>query len=331
MSRMFYHLIVIVKILTSPPVRCLGQIFDLVETGHTFANESYYEVTLKSDRQCIGLCKYNQLCVAYEATPIISTTTGIKGVECRFFDFTHHYYRQNVAFSLVEKIGARLYSTNIEAKTCKDWYRYGYKKNGVYEVKLQSGKQNVYCFMEGEGGGWMAFQRRFDGSVSFHDKSFSQYENGFGVSDGGEYWLGLEKLHLLTTSKSHDLFVIVKTFSNETQVKRFASFAIGTPASKYVFSYDKVLPRYSEFELFKRPQGQKFSTFDQDNDSKGNGACSSLYPGGWWFSNCHDDFMNGQYYPTEVSGYGMGLHWYKFQNNNCYKSLKKTLLLVREN
>ncbi|XP_066913825.1 microfibril-associated glycoprotein 4-like [Clytia hemisphaerica] len=313
------------------PVRCLGQIFNLVETGNTFSNESYYEVTLKSDRQCLGLCKYNRLCVAYEVTSTTSTTVATQGFECRFFDFTYHYYRQNAAFSLVKKIGAQLYSTVIEAKTCKDWYRYGYKKNGVYEVKLPNGKQNVYCFMEAEGGGWMAFQRRFNGSVPFHDKFFSKYENGFGVSNGGEYWLGLKNLHLLTTSKSHDLFVIVEAFSGKTQVKRFASFTIGTPASKYVFNYEKVLPRYSEFDLFKRDKGQKFSSIDQDNDAMTGGNCANQYPGGWWFSNCHHDFMNGQYFPTGVSGYGNGLHWYKFQDSQDYRSLKKTLLLIREN
>lgn len=46
-------------------------------------------------------------------------------------------------------------------------------------------------------------QRR-DGSVDFH-KDWIQYKNGFGYlspDDTTEYWLGNEKIHLLTASTS---------------------------------------------------------------------------------------------------------------------------------
>ena len=49
--------------------------------------------------------------------------------------------------------------------------------------------------------GWIIFQQRIDGpasNVSF-DVNWTDYKNGFGHL-GGDYWMGNEKVHLLTTS-----------------------------------------------------------------------------------------------------------------------------------
>ncbi|XP_061875746.1 microfibril-associated glycoprotein 4-like, partial [Colius striatus] len=54
----------------------------------------------------------------------------------------------------------------------------------------------VYCDMTTLGHVWTVFQRRFNGSVSFF-RGWSDYRDGFGRADG-EYWLGLQWLHLLT-------------------------------------------------------------------------------------------------------------------------------------
>ena len=53
--------------------------------------------------------------------------------------------------------------------------------------------------MEENGGGWLVFQRRFDGSVSFA-KTWEEYKHGFGDVEN-EHWLGNKWLNLLTKSE----------------------------------------------------------------------------------------------------------------------------------
>ena len=55
--------------------------------------------------------------------------------------------------------------------------------------------------METDGGGWVVFQRRMDGTVDFYH-NWTDYVKGFGDLNG-EFWLGLNKIHRLTAIKKH--------------------------------------------------------------------------------------------------------------------------------
>ena len=67
------------------------------------------------------------------------------------------------------------------------------------------GAFDVYCDQTVAGRGWTVFQKRMDGSVDFY-RNWTDYKRGFG-NLSGEFWLGLDKIHRLTSSGKYKLRV----------------------------------------------------------------------------------------------------------------------------
>ena len=72
--------------------------------------------------------------------------------------------------------------------------------SGVYAIQPDENLHsfNAYCDMDTEKGGWTISQRHFDGFVDFF-LGWDDYEQRFG-NVWGEYWLGLQQIHQLTSS-----------------------------------------------------------------------------------------------------------------------------------
>ncbi|KAG5872682.1 hypothetical protein JTB14_030053 [Gonioctena quinquepunctata] len=87
---------------------------------------------------------------------------------------------------------------NSIPRDCREVQDRGYNVSGVYKIqpKLSKKPSMVLCDMETRGGGWTHIQKRFDGSQDF-DLGWREYKFGFGDL-GGEFWLGLENIHLMT-------------------------------------------------------------------------------------------------------------------------------------
>lgn len=75
--------------------------------------------------------------------------------------------------------------------------------------------------------------------------------------------------------------------------------------------------------------GNMFSTHDRDNDRRGYNNCAHHFRGGWWYSDCYDSNLNGQYYPQgkHVNFFNRdGIHW---KSINEMLSLKFVEMSVR--
>ena len=121
------------------------------------------------------------------------------------------------------------------SENCADRYKSGEKKNGVYTINPDdSGIIDVFCDHTTAGGGWLVFQKRLDGSVDFY-RGWADYEHGFG-SLTGEFWLGLDKIHRLTSSGSYKLRVDLEDFDGKTYYAEYDSFEVGSEAQKYQLS-----------------------------------------------------------------------------------------------
>ena len=123
-------------------------------------------------------------------------------------------------------------------KNCADLYEKGNKQNGVYQIDPDGkGSFKVLCDMTTSGGGWTVFQRRLDGSVDFY-RGWQDYKNGFGNLNG-EFWLGLDKIHRLTTATQNKLRIDMEDTSGNTKYAEYDLFAVTSEMQKYKLSLGK--------------------------------------------------------------------------------------------
>ncbi|ALC38308.1 CG31832, partial [Drosophila busckii] len=136
----------------------------------------------------------------------------------------------------------------------------------------------VPCDSKFAGPGWAVIQRRVDGSVNFN-RTWEEYRNGFGDLRG-EFWLGLEKLHLMTKFQPHELYIQLENFKNEHRYAHYRSIAIRSESELYKLSCDSCAGLSDHNDM-------AFSTPDRDND-KSDRNCATDYGCGWWFNDCVD-------------------------------------------
>lgn len=174
----------------------------------------------------------------------------------------------------------------------------------------------------------MAFQRRFDGSVGFHQRKWNEYKLGFGDSEG-EYYLGNELLHQLTKT-SHDYMMEATSFSDEVNFKRIRNVVIAGENDNYRIQYaaeNIESTTNSQLACGLMMRNQPFSTADRDNEDSSS-SCGQRY-GGWWHGDCHYCAMNGQYRQegSHTGNYISGIIWIQWKTTS--ESLKKSLLMIR--
>jgi len=169
---------------------------------------------------------------------------------------------------------------------------------------------DVYCDMNTTGGGWIVIQRnRKDRGVEF-DRSWMDYEEGFGDLDT-EFWYGLSKLHCLTQSGQWEMRIDYQTRSNATASMYYSSFGVGNASSEYLLTVEGE----GEDHLILH-SGVKFSTKDNDNDNS-LGNCAILYNSGWWYAfNCPTNYMNINTLPPYI-GDNVMLTEMKIRQKNC--------------
>jgi len=138
---------------------------------------------------------------------------------------------------------------------------------------------------------------------------WADYKAGFG-SINADFWLGLEKVHLLTSSQPYRLRVEVQErTTNRWFSAEYWSFKIGDElnekyrleVSGYSGDADDALQYesnwieygYNTFGHFYH-NTMKFTTYDRDNDKYyGNCATAWCGGGGWWFNRCFRACLTG--------------------------------------
>ncbi|XP_053197000.1 microfibril-associated glycoprotein 4-like [Scomber japonicus] len=178
--------------------------------------------------------------------------------------------------------------------------------------------------MDSDGGGWTVFQRRMDGSVNFY-RPWDQYKMGFGKA-AGEYWLGLDNLFRLTNSRRNELRVDMEDFSGNKAFARYSSFSIDPESHGYRLHVSGFTDGGAG-DALSYHNGQKFTTFDKDQDSH-SGNCASLQLGAFWYVGCSNTNPNGVYrWGYDDAVYRVGVEWLHWKGSNY--SLKAISMKIR--
>ncbi|XP_058126807.1 angiopoietin-4-like [Anopheles ziemanni] len=108
--------------------------------------------------------------------------------------------------------------------------------SGVYLIQLSDNESpfDAFCEQNSFGGGWLVIQYRYDGSLDFY-RNWTEYQKGFGSVDR-EHWLGLERIHQLTSRRQHELLIELKDFNGTYKFARYTNFTVGTEYEQYVLN-----------------------------------------------------------------------------------------------
>nr|KAF6479003.1 angiopoietin like 4 [Molossus molossus] len=177
-------------------------------------------------------------------------------------------------------------------------------------------------------GGWTIIQRRQDGSVDFN-RPWEAYKTGFGDPQG-EFWLGLEKVHLILGDRSSHLAVQLQDWEGNAESLQFPVRLGGEDTA---YSLQLTAPVASELGVTTvTPSGLSlpFSTWDRDHDLRRDKNCAKSLSGGWWFGTCSHSNLNGQYFhsvPQQRQQRKKGIFWKTWRGR--YYPLQATTMLIQ--
>ncbi|XP_059223814.1 ficolin-2 isoform X2 [Stomoxys calcitrans] len=172
---------------------------------------------------------------------------------------------------------------------------------------------------------WTTILRRQDGSVDFY-RNWTEYKNGFGNPPNGEFFIGLDRLHELTSQgPPQELTVVLRDWKNEERYANYSLFKIDNEAAKYKIlalgNYDGNAGNAMAYHM-----GQAFSTFDQDNDGMNSANCAKRWHGAWWYNRCYNSNLCA-IYRQEHDKFSKGINWMQWKGDNF--SLKYAEMKIR--
>ncbi|XP_028411161.1 techylectin-5B-like [Dendronephthya gigantea] len=207
---------------------------------------------------------------------------------------------------------------------CADLYENGNNQSGIHEINPDgNGSFKVFCDMKTSGGGWTVFQRRLDGSVDFY-RGWQDYKHGFG-NLSGEYWLGLDKIYMMTNTSQNELRIDMEDFSGDTRYAHYDSFKVSSKNKKYKLNVGGY--KGTAGNSLSKHDGMAFTTNDSDNDIWDGGNCAVKFKGAWWYYDGHESNLNGLYPNGTYKSDAKGVIWDTWKG--FHYSLKSTSMKIR--
>ncbi|XP_072240033.1 fibrinogen-like protein 1 [Leuresthes tenuis] len=226
-------------------------------------------------------------------------------------------------------------------RDCSDVFADGNVASGLYVIRPDGAPTalSVFCDMN-HGGGWTVFQRRRDGGESF-DRAWAEYKHGFGdvASPSGEFWLGNEPLHHLTSQGNYDVRIDTEDVRGNRRFAEYKNFKVDDEKDQYqlhVGPYsgdagDALADAREMNATSPCSDGVKFSTYDHPNyiDADGdNGRCLRHSRSGWWFCRCESGNVNDHPYNGLLEAAADdGVEWYVWHGWSY--AIKSVVMMLR--
>ncbi|XP_060654969.1 fibrinogen-like protein 1 [Drosophila nasuta] len=176
--------------------------------------------------------------------------------------------------------------------------------SGVHQLNVSGiGLFNVLCDSQLAGPGWIVIQQRVGGNENFN-RDWATYRKGFGSFES-DFFLGLEKLHRITSLQRFELYIHLVTRYGSAYNARYDDFKISDEDNGYSLSLGKCNGTILE-DALRDSENMKFTTFDHDNDKAFYGNCAVWNEGGWWYNSCSACPLNApyeRYLSWRVNGY----------------------------
>ncbi|XP_045106149.1 ficolin-1-like isoform X1 [Portunus trituberculatus] len=232
------------------------------------------------------------------------------------------------AREVVQQVSVAVNKWESRPRHCKDLLDSGDSGSGLRQVYPFPGQPHhrvtVFCDHTVDGGGWTVFQRRTSDAVrQDFFRTWIEYQLGFGDLEG-EFWLGLDLLHQLTSTTLQELRIDLHDYEGEHRWAKYGFFHVGTPETKFRLS----VGRYSgdAGDSLAGQSGVSFSTRDADND-KANDSCAQKFRGGFWYAACHRANLNGYQHVGNHTSFADGINWFDWKG--YHYSLKQTSIMTR--
>ena len=200
----------------------------------------------------------------------------------------------------------------------------GFSSSGIYSIDPDGkGLMNVYCDMVTDGGGWTVIQRRVDGTTDFY-LNWTDYKRGFGLLTGN-FWLGNDNIHRLTTSGNTVLRVDLEDWEGKTAYSVYGKFVADDENNKYKLSVADYDQSSTAGDSLYRNNNRFFCTKDRNNHNIRYENPARSFRGAWWYTSSTFCNLNGLYLGNMNSKHG--LFWTSWTSR--YKSLKRSEMKLR--
>jgi hypothetical protein len=151
--------------------------------------------------------------------------------------------------------------------------------------------------------------------VSFA-QNWDSYKYGFG-SAAGEFWIGNDNLHYLTTQDDYLLRIDMWDQEGRMWWAEYEVFRVDEEGANYNLQLESY--RGNATDALRYSNEMPFSTLDRDNDHSST-HCARFYTSGWWYKHCHYGNLNGRY--------TVGVVWFNHDFDE-WVQMKKTVMKIK--